>query len=453
MDGEIELIVFRIIQGIGGAFLFSNSSAILTDAFPQNQRGLALGLNQIAAIGGSVIGLVLGGLLAATGQWRFIFLVNVPIGIVGTIWAYVALKELAQKVADARLDIVGNITLGLGITGIMLGLTYGIMPYHGHPMGWTSPWVLSELIGGFVFLVLFIFVEHFVQSPMFNMSLFRIRAFSAGNFSAFLASLARGGLQFMLIIWLQGIWLPLHGVSYADTPLQAGIDTLPQMLGFLLAGPLSGFLSDRHGARLFATGGMLLTALGFLLLSTLPADFSFLPFAIYLFVIGFGLGLFASPNSAGVMNSVPARFRGVASGMLSTFNNAGMMMSMGVFFSIVIAGLSERLPSAITHGLTAQGLPEVIVRQVAGLPPTSSLFAALLGFNPLSKLIPVQVLHSLPKQHVAVILGQNFFPSLIGVPFMHGLSMAFTISLILSLIAAVASWLRGKHVEEEETRV
>ncbi len=453
MAGEIELILFRIVQGVGGAFLFSNSSAILTDAFPQNQRGLALGLNQIAAIGGSVIGLVLGGLLAATGQWRYIFLVNVPIGLVGTVWAFIALKELSQKITNAKLDIIGNVTLGLGITGIMLGLTYGIMPYGGHPMGWTSPFVLSELIGGFIFLAAFIFVERMVESPMFNMSLFRIRAFSAGNFSAFLASLARGGLQFMLIIWLQGVWLPMHGVSYADTPLQAGIDTLPQTLGFLIAGPLSGFLSDRYGARLFATGGMLLTALGFLLLSTLPADFSFLPFAIYLFIIGCGMGLFASPNSAGVMNSVPARFRGVASGMLSTFNNAGMMMSMGVFFSIVIAGLSQRLPEAITRGLSGQGLPPVIVHEVANLPPTSSLFAALLGFNPLSKMLPLQVLHALPKHNVSVILGANFFPSLIGAPFMHGLSMAFMISLVLSVIAAIASWFRGRNVEDEETRV
>ncbi len=450
MAGEIELILFRIIQGIGGAFLFSNSSAILTDAFPKDQRGLALGLNQIAAIGGSVIGLVLGGLLAATGQWRMIFLVNVPIGIIGTIWAYVALKEVGQRVTDARIDYIGNIALGVGITGIMLGLTYGIMPYGHSAMGWGSPFVIISLIVGFLALVVFVIVENKVQSPMFSMHLFTIRAFSAGNFSAFLASLARGGLQFMLIIWLQGIWLPLHGVSYANTPLQAGIDTLPQTFGFLLAGPLSGYLSDRYGVRMFATIGMVITAIGFWLLGTLPVDFSFWPFAIDLLIVGFGLGLFASPNSAGVMNSVPSRFRGVASGMLSTFNNAGMMMSLGVFFSIVIAVLSQTLPQAITKGLLLQHLPAVVVAKVAALPPTSSLFAALLGFNPLSQLLPAPVLAALPKHNRAVILSQHFFPSLIGTPFMHGLSTAFMISLLLSAIAAVSSWLRGKSQSIEE---
>ena len=453
--GEVELIVFRIVQGIGGAFLFSNSSAILTDAFPMNQRGLALGLNQIAAIGGSVIGLVLGGLLAATGQWRSIFLVSVPIGLIGTVWAYIALQELTKRATDTRLDIWGNITLAVGITGIMLGLTYGIMPYAGQPMGWTNPWVLTALIGGVIVLGLFIWIENIIASPMFNMSLFRIRPFAAGNISAFLAALARGGLQFMLIIWLQGIWLPMHGVSYANTPLQAGIDTLPQTAGFLLAGPLSGFLSDHFGSRLFATAGMLLTAIGFFLLTTLNVNFPFVPFAIYLFIIGFGMGLFASPNSAAIMNSVPAKFRGVASGMLATFNNAGMMMSMGVFFSIVIAGLSARLPAALSKGLLAQGLPLLLVKKVAGLPPTASLFAALLGYNPLQSMVPAQALAALPKHNVLEITGHSFFPSLIGTPFMHGLAMAFYISMGLSVIAAIASWMRGQHFvhDDEESTI
>lgn len=442
--GEIELIIFRLIQGVGGAFLFSNSSAILTDAFPAHQRGLALGLNQIAAIGGSVIGLVLGGLLAATGEWRMIFLVNVPIGILGTVWAFFALKELARKAINTGLDVLGNVTLGVGITGVMLGLTYGIMPYGRDPMGWANPWVLTGLIGGILLLVAFVWIEMVVDNPMFNMSLFRNRAFAAGNLSTFLASLARGGLQFMLIIWLQGIWLPMHGVSYANTPLQAGLDTLPQTAGFLLAGPLSGFLSDRFGSRLFATGGMILSAIGFFLLNTLSADFSYPTFAVYLLIVGLGMGFFASPNSAAIMNSVPSKFRGAASGMLSTFNNAGMMMSMGIFFSIVIAGLAQRLPIALSHGLLAQGLPQVVVQRVASLPPTASLFAALLGYNPLQTMLSPQILHALPPRTVSVIMGHAFFPSLIGAPFMHGLSMAFIISLILSVIAAIASWFRGK---------
>lgn len=451
MAGELELIVFRLLQGVGGAFLFSNSSAILTDAFPTNQRGLALGLNQIAAVGGSVIGLVVGGLLAATGHWRFIFLVNVPIGLVGTVWAYVALKELTVRSKNTKLDIWGNVTLGVGILGIMLGLTYGIMPYGSHPMGWTNPMVLSGIIGGVICLAIFTVIEAKVNSPMFNLSLFRIRAFTAGNVSTFLSALARGGLQFMLIIWLQGIWLPLHGVAYENTPLLAGIDTLPQTFGFLLAGPLSGFLSDRFGSRMFATGGMVISAIGFYLLNTLHVNFHYLPFAVYLFIIGFGMGLFASPNSAAIMNSVPSRFRGVASGMLATFMNAGMMMSMGIFFSIVIAGLAQKLPQALTNGLAAQGLPAALVHKIAGLPPMASLFAALLGYNPLKSLVPQQALALLPKHNQETITGHTFFPTLIGQPFMHGLSMAFWISLALSAVAALASWLRGKPFIYDES--
>lgn len=450
IHGEIELIVFRLIQGVGGAFLFSNSAAILTDAFPKNQRGLALGLNQIAAIGGGVIGLVVGGLLAAIGEWRWVFIVNIPVGIIGTIWAYVALHELTLPATKAKLDVWGNLTLGVGITALMLGLTYGIMPYGSSPMGWGNPWVITALIGGVVFLVAFCFVETKVEDPMFHMQLFRIRAFAAGNISGFLASLARGGLQFMLIIWLQGIWLPIHGVAYADTPLRAGIDTLPQMVGFLLAGPISGYLSDRFGAKLFATAGMVITAIGFALMNTLTADFHYVYFAIYIFIIGFGMGLFASPNSASIMNSVPAKYRGVASGMRATFMNAGQMMSMGVFFSIVIAGLAQTLPNAVTKGLGSAGLPAPIVHAIASLPPTASLFAALLGYNPLKSMVPAQALHALPESHQAQIIGKSFFPSLIGPPFMHGLAMAFWISVALAIIAAIASLLRGKHFVHDD---
>lgn len=453
INGEIQLIIFRIIQGVGGAFLFSNSAAILTDAFPGNQRGLALGLNQIAGIGGGVIGLVVGGLLAATGHWRWVFLVNVPIGIIGTIWAYIALRELTTRPAKQRIDIWGNITLGLGITGVMLGLTYGIMPYGKHTMGWTNPWVLSAIIGGIVMLLLFVWIENTVKDPMFYMHLFRIRAFAFGNLSSFFGALARGGLQFMLIIWLQGIWLPLHGVSYANTPLQAGLDTLPQMVGFLLSGPISGYLSDRFGARLFATGGMVISAIGFLFLLTLPFNFTYWPFATYLFIIGCGMGLFASPNSASIMNSVPPRFRGAASGMRATFMNAGQMMSMGVFFSIVIAGLAAHLPHALSAGLSAQGLPPAAVQKVAALPPTFALFAALLGYNPMSHMLPGSVLHLLPAHNVAVLTGKKFFPHLIGPPFMKGLSEAFWISFGLSAAAALASLFRGKHFVHEEDPV
>jgi EmrB/QacA subfamily drug resistance transporter len=449
---EIELIIFRIVQGIGAAFLFSNSAAILTDAFPKDQRGLALGLNQIAAIGGSVIGLVVGGLLAATGEWRWIFLVNVPVGLFGTVWAYIALREIGKPNRSVKIDVWGNLTLAVGITALMIGLTYGIMPFGTHSMGWTSPLVLIGLIGGAALLIAFVFVELYVEDPMFNMSLFKIRAFTAGNLSSLLGSLARGGLMFMLIIWLQGIWLPLHGVSFQNTPLQAGIDTLPQMVGFLIAGPLSGYLSDRYGARYFSTGGMLLSAIGFGLMTTLTADFNYWTFATYLFIIGFGMGLFASPNSAAIMNSVPPKFRGVASGMRATFMNAGMMMSMGIFFTIVITVLSRNLPQALTRGLLAQGLAPAVVHRVASLPPTDSLFAALLGYNPLQSLAG-PALTTLSPAHVAIVTGRSFFPSLIGPPFMSGLTAAFWISLGMAVVAAIASWLRGKHFVYDEDAV
>ncbi|MCL6595955.1 MAG: MFS transporter [Firmicutes bacterium] len=447
--GEWELIAFRFLQGIGGAFLFANSAAILTDAFPPEERGLALGLNQVAAIAGSVVGLVLGGVLAAV-DWRAVFLVNVPIGLAGTVWAYVALREQAAAREPARLDLVGNLAFGLGLLGILVGLTYGIVPYGHHPMGWQSPFVRVAIAGGVALLALFAWVEGRVEQPLFHLRLFRIRAFLAGNVAGFLASVARGGLQFMIILWLQGVWLPLHGVAYVNTPLQAGIDTLPQMAGFLVAGPLSGRLSDRYGARWFGFSGMLLTALGFWLLSRLPADFSYLPFALDLFLVGAGMGIFASPNSAAIMSSVPALYRGAASGMRATFQNAGMMMSMGIFFSIVIVGMSARLPGALAHGLAALGVGGALAARLSHLPATATLFAALLGYNPMAHMLPPAALHALPADRMRALVGERFFPSLIAAPFMAALRTVFLFSLAMSLVAAIASLLRGgRYIADE----
>ncbi|KRW92261.1 MFS transporter [Alicyclobacillus tengchongensis] len=454
MAGEIELIIFRVIQGIGGAFLFSNSAAILTDAFPANQRGLALGLNQIASVAGSVVGLVVGGFLASTGNWRYVFVVNVPIGIAGTIWAYVALREVTPPQRGEHLDVTGNLTLALGVLGIMLGLTYGIMPYGGHAMGWRSPFVLACLAVGLAMLIVFAVVEQRVKQPLFHLGLFRIRAFTFGNIALFAGALARGGLSFMLIIWLQGIFLPLHGVSYENTPLIAGLYTLPQIVGFLAAGPISGYLSDRFGAKAFATGGLIVSAIGFVLLATLPVNFNHWLFWTYIFIVGVGMGLFSSPNSAAIMSSVPTRYRGAASGMRSTFMNAGQMMSMCIFFSIVIAALSSQLPSALASGLSAHDVPMHAADAVASLPPTSSLFAALLGYNPLQTLLGpsgLNILHALPHSQAVLLTGKQFFPSLISDPFHTGLAMAFYISAALMVIGAIASAARGKHVVHLET--
>ncbi|MCL5116923.1 MAG: MFS transporter [Firmicutes bacterium] len=452
--GEWELIIFRFIQGIGGAFLFSNSAAILTDAFPANERGFALGLNQIAAIAGSVIGLVVGGLLSAI-DWRAVFLVNVPFGIAGTIWAYVALKETSSTRESKHIDWWGNITFAAGLMGVMLGLTYSINPYKNHPMGWQSPFVLVSLIGGIVLLIAFVIIEMYVDDPMFHLTLFKTRAFSIGNFTSLMAAIARGGLSFMLIIWLQGVWLPMHGVSFANTPLQAGIDTIPQMVGFLVFGPISGRLSDRYGARWFATVGMLVSAVGFFLLNTLPADFHYWTFAFYIFVVGAGMGLFASPNTSAIMSAVPPRYRGVASGMRATFMNAGMMLSMGIFFSMVISSLSTGLPGTITRGLSGFALPASVIHGVAHLPPMSVLFAALLGYNPLKMLLsntPVGrlVLHQLPRGQVATLTSPHFFPTLIAHPFMDALRLVFLFAAGMTLLSAILSVFRGERFIYEE---
>jgi EmrB/QacA subfamily drug resistance transporter len=442
--GALELIGFRIVQAVGGAFLFANSAAILTDAFPAKQRGLGLGINQIAAVGGSVLGLILGGVLAAI-NWRFVFLINVPFGIAGTVWAYLMLRETAQIREHQRLDIWGNVTFASGLTIALVGITYGLLPYGHQSMGWTNPWVIAALVGGVVLLVTFAVIETRVDDPLFRLDLFKIRPFAAGNVSAFLGSMARGGLQFMLIIWLQGIWLPIHGYSFSETPLWAGIYMLPMMIGFFVAGPISGYLSDHFGARPFTTGGMIVATIAFVLLTFLPADFNYTTFAVLLFAVGIGMGLFASPNTSSVMSSVPAENRGVSSGMLATLQNSGMLFSMAFFFTIVIIGLSSTLPTTLQTGLVNAGLPAASARVVAHLPPTAALFSAFLGYNPMAHLVPASVLAHLPAATRAHLLGRSFFPRLIAPPFMNGLRAAFYVSAAMSLIAAIASFMRGHH--------
>jgi len=446
--GALWIIGMRIVQGIGGAFLFANSAAILTDAFPTNQRGLALGINGVAAIAGQFIGLLAGGFLA-TIEWRLVFFVSVPIGIIGTIWAYLRLEELSTT-SHRRMDWWGNITFGVGLAAILIGITYGIQPYGTQPTGWTSPLVIGLVGGGILLLAIFVWIERRVKEPFFDLSLFRIRAFAAGNLAGLLASTGRGGLSFMVVIWLQGIWLPLHGYSYVDTPLWAGIYMLPLTAGFLVAGPLSGFLSDRFGARPFATGGMLLAGLAFIGLTGLPVVFAYPAFALLLLLAGIGSGLFNSPNAAAIMNSVPALQRGAASGMRAVFANAGFVVSIGLFFSLMIAGLAGSLPSTLYAGLVAHDVPVAVATQLSHLPPVSSLFAALLGYNPMATLLPPAVLHALPAGQAAILTGKDFFPELISGPFQKGLTIVFATAAVMSVIAAAASALRGgRYVHEE----
>jgi MFS family permease len=440
-SGAIYLIGFRVLQGIGGACLLANAAAIITDAFPARQRGMALGINNIVGVSGTFIGLVLGGVLAPI-DWRLVFLVSVPVGILGTVWAYVGLREVSNP-RRAPIDWAGNVTFALGLILIMVAVTYGIRPAGGHATGWGSPRVLALLGAAIASLVAFVLVERRSATPMFRLALFRIRAFTFGTLSTFLSSVARGGLMFMLIIWLQGIWLPQHGYAFTETPLWAGIYMLPLTLGLLVAGPASGYLSDRFGARPFSTAGMLLTAVGFGLLMLLPTDFSYTAFAAVLLLIGASMGLFASPNRAAVMNSLPRENRGVGGAMNQTFQNSAQVLSIGIFFTLMIIGLASTLPAAMSAGLQAHGVDPGTAHEMATLPPVSILFAAFLGYNPIQHLLGPHALAGLSAHDQSALTGSTFFPTLISGPFREGLHAAFLFAIVACLIAAAASSLRG----------
>jgi MFS family permease len=441
-SGALWLIGWRFLQAIGGSMLMANSAAILTDAFPENQRGFALGINQVAGLAGQFIGLVLGGVLAIW-DWRAVFWVNVPVGIFGTLWAYYRLREVGHR-SRGRMDWWGNITFAGGLGSLLVAITIGIQPYHGQTMGWTKPEVLVLLFGGLALLVAFAVIETKVRDPMFNLALFRIRAFTAGNVASFAARLGQGGLQFMLVIWLQGIWLPLHGYDFSSTPLWAGIFLLPLTAGFLVSGPLCGYLSDRYGARGFATTGMFVYGASFIGLMLLPIDFSYPEFATLIAINGIGIGMFSAPNTASIMSSVPADQRGAASGMRATFQNSGTALSIGVFFSLMITGLASTLPTTLSKGLERQGVAHGVAHHIASLPPVSSLFASVLGINPLHQLLSMGgELGKLPAEAQRILTGKVYFPDLLSAPFHHGLTIVFLVSAGLAFIAAFASLARG----------
>ncbi|MFE7529824.1 MFS transporter [Kitasatospora sp. NPDC057542] len=442
--GALWLIGFRIVQAVGGAMLMANSAAILTDAFAARRRGMALGINQITALAGQFLGLLAGGLLA-TIDWRAVFWVSVPIGVAGTLWSYRSLREIGCR-KPGRIDWLGNLTFTAGAGALLASITYGIQPYGGHSTGWTSPYVLGGLATGTALLVAFCVAQTKVADPMFQLGLFRIRAFAAGNLAALLIAIARGGMQFMLIIWLQGIWLPLHGYAFARTPLWAGIFLLPLTVGFLLGGPASGFLSDRYGPRLFATTGLILVAIAFVGLLALPVEFPYPAFAGLLLLSGLGQGMFSAPNTSAIMGSVPPEQRGVASGMRATFQNSGIALSIGLFFSLMITGLATTLPRTLDSGLRAQGVPAEAAGHLAGLPPVSTLFATFLGNNPIGHLLgPSGVLSTLPAHNARTLTGTRFFPELIAGPFHHGLVIVFSTAAVMALVAACASALRGRR--------
>jgi MFS family permease len=443
------IIVMRVGQGVGGAFLFANSSAIVTDAFPANERGKAMGINGIALVTGSFIGLILGGVLAPI-EWRLVFLVSVPFGVFGTIWAYLKLKDSGVRL-HTTIDWWGNATFALGLTAVLVGIVYGLLPYGGHTMGWTSPFVLSTVFGGLAILVIFVRIEQRVKDPMFHLELFRIRAFCAGVLASMLAAVGRGGLQFMLIIWLQGIWLPQHGYDFSRTPLWAGIALVPLTVGFLISGPISGVLADRLGARGIATIGLVGSAICYLLLEALPMNFEYAEFAAIVLLFSISAGMFFTPNQMAVMNSLPPDQRGAGGGMNATFMNSAQVLSIGVFFSIVTLGLAASLPGHLAQGLIAQGVPAVQANKVAHLPPIGSLFAAFLGFNPIQTEVPHHVLAALGPVRASYLTGRSFFPKLISSSFQQGLRLAFDFAAVLTILAAVASWLRGsKYIHSND---
>jgi MFS family permease len=448
--GAIEIIVFRIVQGVGAALFLANSAAILTDAFPTTERGKALGINIVAAIAGNFLGLVIGGVLAVF-NWRYVFLISVPFGLIGTIWSF-KLKELSKKAIKTKIDIWGNFTFVLGITLILIGITYGLLPYGNSPMGWNNPWVIAAMVIGLLSLILFPFIENRVESPMFRLDLFKNRSFAFANMAGLLGSLGRGGIMFMIILLLQGIWLPLHGYSYASTPFWAGIYMLPLTAGIVIMGPLSGILSDNYGPRWISTGGMVIVTISFLLFAVLPINFNFIEFALAEFLMGIGSGMFGTPNTASIMNSVPAEDRGVASGMISTLRNTAGTASMAIFFTIVIVGITQRFPDAMLSSLTSIGAVN-LAPALGNIPPTSALFSAFLGYNPVNSIlttIPPTIVAHIPDSIMKTLTGITWFPSTLAVAFLPSLQTSFIVGAIISAVAAILSALRGERYIHED---
>jgi MFS family permease len=446
------LILFRIVQAIGGSFLFANSAAIITDSFPPSERGRAMGINQIASLAGSLVGLILGGILASY-YWRYVFLVSVPFGVFGTAWSYWKLKENSVRRYE-KIDVPGNVSFATGLTLILIGITYGLLPYGNSTMGWSNPWVIISIVTGFALLALFIWVETKVEQPMFKLHLFRNRAFTTGTLAGLIQSMGMGGVMFMVIILLQGIWLPLHGYSYSSVPFWAGVYTIPMMVGFVALGPISGALSDRMGARLLSTLGMIVGSGAFIALTLFPYDFSYPLFGLTLFVMGAGMGMFGAPNITAIMNSVHPADRGTASGMRATFQNTGQTASMAIFFTIVLFGLTSRLPSSFSGALASAGAP-VLIPVFNKIPPTSALFSAFLGYNPVQtiiSLLPASITSLVSPSSMSVLEGKYWFPKALAPAFMGSLRISFYIGAILFLVAATLSALRGKrYVFEEAT--
>jgi EmrB/QacA subfamily drug resistance transporter len=333
-----QLILFRIIQALGAAFLFSNSAAIITDTFQENERAKALGLNQMSIVVGSVVGLVFGGFLTAYLGWRSIFWVNIPIGIFATIWSYAKLKELGT-IRKEKIDWLGNATFATGLFLILLGVTFGAFKIIS----------LSEIslfiIGGFSLLIFFVFIEKRVSRPMFDLSLFKIRIFTGGNIAIFLNALARGAFTLIMSFYLQGPSMKLSA-------LNAGIYLIPVSVALATFAPLSGWLYDKYKYKLrfFAPLGLLVSAIGFFILTTIGVTTSFYWLLTPLLLVGVGMGIFASPNRASIMTSVPTYRRGVSASISTTFVMTGNAFSIGLVFLIMTNVISLHAAEQLFSG-------------------------------------------------------------------------------------------------------
>ncbi len=445
--GALLLISFRMIQAVGGGLLMVNSTALLTDAFPPNERGKALGLNQISFVVGSFLGLILGGFLAGY-DWHLIFVVNVPFAVAGALWSILKLKRV-KGTGNIKFDLLGNVFLASGLLVFSLGLTYALMPYGNSQLGWGNPWVIASFPVSIVLFIAFVLVEMRASDPLFRLSFFKIRPFTYGILALFLNALARGAIMFLVAIWLQGIYLPLHGFSYTQTPFWAGVYMLPMLIGTVIMGPISGMLTDRYGARAFATLGMVIVAASLYALTLLPYNFNLVEFDVILFINGIGNGLFAAPNTTAIMNSLHPRDRSSGNGMRQTFSNIGSTISMAMFFTIAISYFTADLPGAIYSAALQYGLPAFLAKFLSELPPSGLLFAAFLGIDPASA-IPQSVAKELPSSILNLLDSHTFLPELLGPTFISALRFSIYISVALVLIGAAFSYMRGgRYVYEE----
>lgn len=439
--GMLELILFRILQGVGGGFLMVNSSAILTDYFPRSELGKALGLNQVSGLVGGVVGLILGGVLSEI-DWRLIFLVNVPVGIVGTVWSWLTLKDRGVR-AKESIDVLGNLLFGSFLVLLLISTTFILVPYGGSDLGFGNPLVFLGIPTSFLLLALFVVVERKVKTPLFDLSLFKIRDFAVANFTNVVASLARQGITITLILILQAIWLPIHGYPFSSTPFWSGIFLIPNMLGFAMFGPLSGWLSDRYGSKTFTFLGLMVSALGFGLLYTLPVDFPYWEFSVAIFLIGGGMGLFNSPNLADIMSSVKPELRGRASGIRAALGNTASTVSVAIYMTVIITGMSATLNQAIDQALSSVGLNSTV-----SISAPVALFSALLGYNPM-----VGIASSLPSSIASKVSSPSFFANAIAPAFFSGLHDILSVSIALLIFSAFLSIMREGRARKEEVMV